>query len=281
MTRTIGLRHRLAVTLAGPLSLLLACAATTTAHAATAEPSAKVGAVGGYAALGDSFASGVGAGRAGGDCRRSSLAHPALWAAGHHPGQFDFAACTGATSADVTAKQLSGLDRGTTLVSITVGGNDVGFADVMRTCTLSSESACLESVARSEKAVDHDLPGKLDAAYRAVKGKAAHARVVVLGYPHLFGRDACLMGPVTVREQSVLNAAADHLNRVTRDRARAHGYVFADVTAAFAGHEICSADPWIHAPSLLTADVAYHPTEEGQREGYLPALTTAAGPGHA
>lgn len=265
------------MTLAGPLSLLLACASTTAAHA-TGEPSEKISPVGGYAALGDSYASGVGSGQADGDCRRSSLAHPALWAAGHHPGRFDFAACSGASSADVTATQLSGLDRGTTLVSMTVGGNDVGFADVMKTCTLNSESACLESVARSEHAMDHDLPGRLDAAYRAVKVKAAHARVVVLGYPHLFTRGACLMGPVSGREQSALNTAADHLNRVTKDRARAHGYVFADVTAAFAGHEICSADPWIHAPSLFTADVAYHPTAEGQREGYLPALTAALSP---
>ncbi|MGW2815620.1 SGNH/GDSL hydrolase family protein [Streptomyces sp. NPDC001415] len=268
------------MTFAGPLSLLLACAAAPAAHA-TGESAKKTSPVGGYTALGDSFASGVGAGDAGGECRRSSLAHTALWAAGHHPGRFDFAACSGASSTDVTATQLSGINGGTTLVSITVGGNDVGFAEVMKTCTLNSESACLESVARSEHVMDHELPGKLDAAYRAVKAKAAHARVVVLGYPHLFTQDTCLMGPVSGREQSALNTAADHLNSVTRGRARAHGYVFADVTAAFTGHEICSADPWIHAPSLLTADVAYHPTAEGQREGYLPALATAAGPGHA
>ncbi|MGW1073104.1 SGNH/GDSL hydrolase family protein [Streptomyces sp. NPDC002537] len=276
MTRSIRLRRRLAAALVGPLSLLAACA-TGSAYADSGPVESRPHV--GYAALGDSFASGVGAGRAGGDCRRSTLAHPALWAAGHHPERFDFAACAGASTTDVTATQLSGLDRGTTLVSITVGGNDVGFADVMKTCTMNSESACLESVARSERTMDHDLPGRLDATYRAIKDRAAHARVVVLGYPHLFATRACFMGLVTPRDRSALNTAADHLNRVTANRARAHGYTFADVTPAFAGHELCSADPWINAPSLFTTDVAYHPTAKGQREGYLPALTTAADPG--
>ncbi|WP_277816860.1 SGNH/GDSL hydrolase family protein [Streptomyces sp. CT34] len=276
MTRAT-LRRRLAAALACPLSLLLAVAATTSAYAGSKPPGGTR--EGGYAALGDSFASGVGAGESSGDCRRSPDAYPALWADAHPRGPFDFAACSGANIDDVITSQLPGLSPRTTLVSITVGGIDVGFSDVMKTCVMSSESSCLESVARAEQAMDDTLPGDYDVLLRSVQKAAPRARVVVLGYPHLYADRACLTGLVTQRKQSALNAAADHLDHVIADRARAHtGVAFADVRPAFAGHGICSDDSWINPPSLLTADVAYHPTARGQLRGYLPALEAAPEP---
>ncbi|MFI9721981.1 SGNH/GDSL hydrolase family protein [Streptomyces sp. NPDC052396] len=232
-----------------------------------------------YAALGDSVASGQGAGRYDPDsrrCLRSSGAHPALWAAGHHPARFVFAACSGAKTSDVVKSQLDAVDSQVTLVSVTVGANDVGFADVMTTCTLGNEQSCLDQVARAEKAVQRTLPGRLDAVYRAIKGRAGRARVVALGLPRLFGPEGCRVGLMTKRGERALNRAADHLNAVTRGRAHAHGLVFGDVAPAFARHGICSEDPWINAPSLLHMDGAYHPNAEGQRLGYLPVLAAAA-----
>ncbi len=202
-----------------------------------------------------------------------------MWAAAHRGEPFDFAACSGARAHDVITSQLSGLSSRTALVSLTVGGNDIGFADVMKTCVTRGENACLATVARAERTMDHVLPGTYDGLLQSVTKAAPHARVVVLGYPHLYADRACAAGMVTRRSQTALNAAADHLDRVIAGRARAHkGAVFADVRPAFAGHGVCSADSWINPPSLLTADVSYHPTAQGQRKGYLPALGAASRP---
>src|SRR5918996_1581024 len=137
-------RSRLSVYVA---SLLLAVGAAFTG-AATAQ-AADTAATGGYVALGDSYSSGLGAGSylsASGDCKRSTKAYPYLWAAAHSPSSFDFTACSGARTGDVLANQLTPLSAATALVSISVGGNDAGFADVMTTCVLQSDSACVSRI---------------------------------------------------------------------------------------------------------------------------------------
>ncbi|MCM2580141.1 GDSL-type esterase/lipase family protein, partial [Streptomyces meridianus] len=111
------------------LSAVFALTGATTAFAAGPN----------YVALGDSYSSGLGAGSydsASGDCKRSNASYPALWAANNAPASFSFTACSGATTDDVLAGQLGPVNSSTGLVSMSIGGNDAGFADVMTTCVL-------------------------------------------------------------------------------------------------------------------------------------------------
>lgn len=62
------------------------------------------------------------------------------------PASFTFAACSGATTSDVISSQPSSLNSSTTLVSISIGGNDVGFPSIMETCVLESTSSCESAV---------------------------------------------------------------------------------------------------------------------------------------
>jgi lysophospholipase L1-like esterase len=231
-----------------------------------------------YVALGDSYSAGLGAGAydsASGDCRRSARAYPALWAAAHAPSSFAFTACSGATTSDVAKEQLGPVDRTTGLVSVTVGGNDAGFNDVMTTCVLQSQSACLSRVAKARTYVDKTLPGRLDAVYRAIRAKGPRARVVVLGYPRFYQVPGdCLLGLGDAARKAI-DAAADDLDGVIAKRAAAHGFAFADVRSAFAGHELCSGAPWLNSVTL-PLDESYHPTATGQRRGYLPPFSAVA-----
>ncbi|MGW7055039.1 SGNH/GDSL hydrolase family protein [Streptomyces sp. NPDC054887] len=232
-----------------------------------------------YVALGDSYSSGVGAGSydsASGNCKRSTRAFPVLWAASHSPSSFAFTACSGARTGDVTAGQLAPLSASTDLVSLTVGGNDAGFADVMTTCVLQSESACLARIATARAYVDSTLPGKLDSVYSAIRAKATAARVVVLGYPRFYKLGGSCIAGLTERERSAINDASDYLNDATAKRAADHGYAFAPVSPAFAGHEICSSAPWLHSVKWTNIGESYHPTAAGQSGGYLPVFTSAA-----
>ncbi|MFF0449164.1 SGNH/GDSL hydrolase family protein [Streptomyces sp. NPDC004609] len=256
--------------------LLAAVLALTGANPAqaTAAPAALD-----YAALGDSYSSGVGAGAydgASGSCKRSDRAFPRLWAARNSPSSFAFAACSGARTSDVTEGQLGSLGPATDLVSLTVGGNDAGFADVMTTCVLMSESTCLDRIAEARSYVDRTLPGQLDGVYAAIRAKAPSARVVVLGYPRFYQLNGTCVAGLSERERSALNAASDHLNTATAKRAADHGYTFAEVVTAFTGHEICSGDAWLHSANLLRIGESYHPTAAGQSGGYLPVFTAHA-----
>src|ERR1700761_7052148 len=122
-----------------------------------------------YVALGDSYSSGVGAGSTSGSCGQSPNAYPALWAAASPAASFTSAACSGATTADVISGQLSSLSASTTLVSITIGGNDAGFSSVLETCVLGSTSGCEKAVAAGERYVATTLPGRLDAVLGAIR----------------------------------------------------------------------------------------------------------------
>ena len=90
-----------------------------------------------YVALGDSYSSGVGSGSyisSSGNCLRSTKAYSALWAAAHSPSSYASVACSGATTNDVINNQVGTLSASTSLVSITIGGNDVGFSSVLENC---------------------------------------------------------------------------------------------------------------------------------------------------
>ncbi|GGV41985.1 SGNH/GDSL hydrolase family protein [Streptomyces griseoflavus] len=254
--------------------LLAGTTALTGAAAAQASPQAA----GGYVALGDSYSSGVGAGSytaESGDCKRSTKAYPYLWQAANSPSSFDFEACSGARTGDVLSGQLGTLSTATGLVSISVGGNDAGFADVMTTCVLQSDSTCLNRIATARAYVESTLPGRLDSVYSAIRDRAPNAEVVVLGYPRFYKLGTFCVGLSETKRKAV-NDAADLLDNAIAQRARAHGFTFGDVRTTFTGHEICSGNSWLHSVDWLNIGNSYHPKAAGQSGGYLPVLDAAA-----
>ncbi|MGW2560243.1 SGNH/GDSL hydrolase family protein [Streptomyces sp. NPDC001514] len=231
-----------------------------------------------YVALGDSYSSGLGAGSyisSSGNCKRTNRAYPALWAAANSPSSFAFTACSGARTSDVTANQLGPVTSATDLVSITIGGNDAGFSDVMTTCVLQSESTCIARVEEAKRYVDTTLPGRLDSVYSAIRSRASAAHVVVLGYPRFYKLAGSCIAGLSENERAAINGGADHLNAAIAKRAADHGFTFADVVPAFTGHEICSGAAWLHSVNWLNISESYHPTASGQSGGYLPPFSSA------
>ncbi|MFI6036461.1 SGNH/GDSL hydrolase family protein [Streptomyces sp. NPDC051315] len=266
-------RSRIAVFVS---SVLLAAGAALTG--ATSAQGTQLAAAGGYVALGDSYSSGVGAGSylsTSGDCKRSTKAYPYLWNAAHAPASFAFTACSGARTGDVLSGQLAPLNSSTGLVSITVGGNDAGFADVMTTCVTGSDSTCVSRINTARAYVDSTLPGKLDSVYSAIRTKAPNARVVVIGYPRFYKLGTTCLG-MSETKRAAINNASDHLNTAIAQRAAAHGFVFGDVRTTFTGHEICSGSSWLHSVNWLNIGESYHPTASGQSGGYLPVFNSKA-----
>ncbi|MCI4061735.1 SGNH/GDSL hydrolase family protein [Micromonospora sp. R77] len=229
-----------------------------------------------YVALGDSYSSGVGAGPYDlSTCLRSQKSYAPLWAAAHAVTSFRFPACGGAVTADVINSQVNSLSSTTTLVTITIGGNDAGFADVISSCRFGSTSTCTTAVNNAKSFATGTLPGRLGATYAAIRNRAPNARLVVLGYPRLFETNWCGLLAMSTYKRTILNEAADLLASVTATRAGAAGATFVDTRSAFAGHGVCAADPWIHDVSGVVE--AYHPDADGYRYGYLKALTDAIG----
>jgi lysophospholipase L1-like esterase len=228
-----------------------------------------------YAALGDSFSSGEGAPPddvEGDKCHQAAAAWPRrLDADSIDVATLDHRACSGSKTAnlleawdsrDLPAQIPSTPDPDITLVTVTVGGNDAGFGDILGTCVLLS----------CPSPTDGDLATKLAAltatltaeVYPALREAYPNARVAHVGYPRLTpapGEDAdCIW--LSGDDQTNAAGIVDALNGAIEEAAETEDITYVDITDVLAGHELCSSSPWLKSiPSPGQA----HPTAEGQR----------------
>ncbi|MEV4346937.1 SGNH/GDSL hydrolase family protein [Actinoplanes sp. NPDC049596] len=255
---------------------LLAGAAATAAALVALAPGAAQAAcrTDSYVALGDSYAAGTGSPPyTDAQCRRSDAGYPVLLAAKLHEKSFEFEACAGATVQDVLDKQIDDLGRRTRLVTLTIGGNDLGFGTGINTCLTGTDADCEKVVDDAVTFSRDTLPGRLDRVYRAVHERAPHAKLVVADYAHFFETTPdCGSLPVSLVKRVALNRAVDVLDQSIAQAAHRAGAGFADVRTAFAGHGLCGADPWITNPAQTDP---FHPTATGHLDGYLPAVSRA------
>jgi lysophospholipase L1-like esterase len=228
-----------------------------------------------YVALGDSYSSGVGTGTESGSCGQSSQAYPALWAAANDPASFSFEACSGATTLDVISSQLSALNSSTTLVSLTIGGNDAGFSSIMEDCVLDSTSTCESDISSAETWANANLPGRLNTLLADIHADAPNAKVIVLDYPDFYDTSVWLCLGLSSGDHSAIDVGINDLDGLMQAAAANDNATFADVRSTFSGHELCDGSGWLNSVTLPIGD-SYHPTATGQADGYLPVFSAAA-----
>ena len=230
-----------------------------------------------YVALGDSYASGTGTRsyiNDGSSCQRSTSAYPALIAAAKGY-QLNFRACSGAKVADVTSGQLSALSSSTSRVTISVGGNDAGFTDVLTECALPAwASDCAGAVNTARSYITNTLPASLGSLYASIRSKAPNAKVVVVGYPRIFnGEDCNALTWFSPDDESRLNATADLINSTTSAAAAAKGFTFANPVSPFVGHAVCDSPEWLNGLSNPISE-SYHPNKAGHASGLTPLVSS-------
>jgi lysophospholipase L1-like esterase len=229
-----------------------------------------------YVALGDSYSAGYGAGSSNlnASCGRNTYAYPYL-VAQQRGDALSFVACGGAQTGDVNANQVGALNASTNLVTITIGGNDVGFTSLIVACTTLG---CQSQINSSNSQIANQLPAKLDGTYSLIRSRAPSARVVVVGYPRPFAHRTCLAATgVSLSEEDQLNALTDNLDNVIRSRAQAYGFTYADPNGYWAGHDVCASNPFINGLKVFAGSDSYHPTRNGYSAGYTPLVRSIVG----
>ena len=258
MSKTI----RRLVPLLGALALVLALAGTASAA--------------NYVALGDSYSAGNGANSTNlsSSCNRNTYAYPYL-VASQRGDALTFVACSGAQTGDVNANQVQYLSSSTNIVTMTIGGNDVGFTSLIIACTTLG---CQSQIDSSNSQITNQLPAKLDSTYSQIKSRAPNARVVIVGYPRPFAHRTCLAATgVSLTEEDNLNALTDHLDSVIKSKAQQYGFSYADPNPYWSGHDICASNPFTNGLTLLHTADSYHPTRNGYASGYTPAVRAIIG----
>ncbi|MEU3528163.1 SGNH/GDSL hydrolase family protein [Streptomyces sp. NPDC038707] len=262
------------------------------AGAATAPPAgAHTGHPGGhgrpaaYVALGDSYASGPGIpAQVDAGCARSDHNYPSLVAAERRTDSFTDVSCGGATTAEMgraqgaNPPQLDALDRHTDLVTVQIGGNDVGFSAVIGTCArLAAQDPQGNPCERAYRTSGHDelalavlrTAPKVDRVLRAVRVRAPHARVLVVGYPALLPDDGsgCFpQVPFARGDFPYLRDTEKRLNGMLRLVAAVNRAEYVDTYSPTRGHDMCQApaDRWIEPLQPAAPAAPAHPNARGE-----------------
>ncbi|MFB7600191.1 SGNH/GDSL hydrolase family protein [Streptomyces sp. NPDC056160] len=265
----------------------LASASASTASASTADGGRHHGRHQvDYVALGDSYASApLVPTQVDTTCLRSDQNYASLVARSSRAALTDVT-CPGATTADMAAPQGSvpaqfdALDRGTDLVTLTVGGNDIGFSTVLGTCAKLSASDPAGAPCRSyltgkgtdqiSDAVARTAPKVADV-LRGIHRRAPHARVVVVGYPDLFPDDGvgCTGAkvPLAAGDFSFLRDKEKELNAMLARQARRGGAEYVNTYSPTVGHDLCrpAEQRWIETFAPETPAAPVHPNAAGER----------------
>lgn len=243
-----------------------------------------------YVALGDSYAAGQGAGPYVDACLRSEHGYPALLDAARKISLAGNAACSGATTSSVRTNQIPALNRKVDLVTVTAGGNDLDSIGALVVCSQDPGQACTDALAQRAAVLLTALNApeaspffqNLVAMLNDIKAKAPRADIYITGYPLLFepgaGPAAAPINGLTLQLNAVIAKAA---GQADGGRAKVN---YVDVSRAFAGHGIGSAQPWIAGlPPLCTATATcgtstadiFHPTADGYAGGYAASIRAA------
>ncbi|WP_327294073.1 SGNH/GDSL hydrolase family protein [Streptomyces sp. NBC_01197] len=244
-----------------------------------------------YVALGDSMAAGPFVPRRTGPvaCGRSTRNYPHRLAARVRAAVFRDVTCSGAETGDMTAPQrlsvlgvaagtappqVDALSAGTTLVTLTIGGNDAGLVGVAGSCVrLSSLGGyCQDTYVRSgvdEEAARIDgLGPKLAAVLDTIHRRSPAARVLVTGYGDYLRAGGCWPAvPLLGSDADWLQGSIDRMNRVIAATSAAHGAEYVDVRTPSEGHDACRAPraKWVEG-FLPTAPAApLHPNARGEQ----------------
>ncbi|MER8056321.1 MULTISPECIES: SGNH/GDSL hydrolase family protein [unclassified Streptomyces] len=238
-----------------------------------------------YVALGDSYTSGPGIPtQVDAGCARSDRNYPSLVARRVRPTTLTDVSCSGATTVQMwqaqgtNRPQLDAVSRHTDLVSLQIGGNDVGFGTIIATCARlgvqdPAGSPCERFYEASGQdalalAVRQTAP-KITEILRAVHARAPHARVVVVGYPDLLPDDGvgCFpQVPFAQGDFAYLRDTEKRLNLMLRTVAGRNRAAYADTYGPTVGHDMCKtpADRWIEPLQPAAPAAPAHPNARGE-----------------
>ncbi|WP_375195558.1 SGNH/GDSL hydrolase family protein, partial [Sphingobium sp.] len=230
-----------------------------------------------YVAMGSSFAAGPGITQTADTpptrCARSwdNYAHQLARKRGF---RLTDVSCSGAKALHLLEKwselppQLDALTQDTSLVTVTVGGNDVGYIGglIGASCRAIGGSSCLPVVDPGEQDWQQ-LEARMRAMLAEMRRRAPQARIIVNDYPAVLPDEGqCRASPLPPQQADRSRAIAARLARLTAQIAGQSGVELLQASRITHGHDICARDPWMNGfagSANSTGFVPYHPNLAG------------------
>jgi hypothetical protein len=270
-------------------SLLLAMLAVLAAFAGAARAA-------NYVALGDSYAAGpiipnqiAPLGCLKSDHNYAHLAAPGIGLTLRDP------TCSGATTEDMTSPQstelgtnppqFDSLDAETTRVSLTIGGNDIGFSDIALDCVTVNpfSTPCKDKYDSGGKdqiaeRIATTAP-KVAAVLQGIHARSPAAKVFVVNYAAIFpetGFGCWPQMPIGFGDVPYLRAKEKELNAMLATQAAGNNATLVNWYNASIGHDACkgSSTRWVEPVVPTNPAAPIHPNLAGMQgaAGILAAV---------
>jgi len=249
-----------------------------------------------YVALGDSYAAGplIPTQLSPLGCLKSSnnyghLAAPSIGV------EFRELTCSGAKTEHMTQPQnvefgpnppqFNALGPDTSLVTLSIGGNDIGFSEVAQSCITLNPFAtpCKDKYTAGGKdqlaeRIAATAP-KVAAVIQGIHSISPVAKVLVLNYPAIFpetGLGCWPQMPIGFGDVPYLRATEQGLNKMLATQAAANGATLVDWYKASIGHDACKSQSVRWVEPLVPGESAapIHPNKAGMQGA--AALVVAA-----
>jgi lysophospholipase L1-like esterase len=248
-----------------------------------------------YVALGDSYTAGplipvqettpLG-------CLRSDHNYPHLVAAALRVVEFRDPSCSGAETEDMTQPQgvtpgpnppqFDSLAPDTRLVTLGIGGNDIGFSEITENCASLTPTGhpCQDHYVvngRDELAERIEMTApKVAAVLDGIRSRAPRAKILVVAYLAILpesGPGCWPQMPITPDDVPYLRGIQKKLNAMLADQAAANGTKFVDAYMASIGHDACQLPGvrWVEPAVPASPAAPVHPNLFGM-QGYAAAV---------
>jgi lysophospholipase L1-like esterase len=197
------------------------------------------------------------------------------------------ATCSGAETEDMAQPQdvspgpnppqFDSLSADTALVTVTIGGNDIGFAGIAEDCVsiVPFGSPCRDQyVQNGNDEISNRIAATaplVDAVLQGIRARTSQTtRILVVNYSAIFphtGNGCYPRMPVARGDVTWLRSKQVELNAMLADRAAANGAGVVDVYSASAGRSACasSGTRWVEPFIPGNAAAPLHPNLRGMR----------------
>jgi lysophospholipase L1-like esterase len=222
-----------------------------------------------YVSMGSSYAAGLGIAPyqdgAPARCARSTRNYASQLAAKRGLTLVDVG-CSGARTSAILqpwgelAAQIDAVTADTALVTITIGGNDIGLVGGLygASCRQRAEANCAPATTPTE--ADYAaLKTAMTGMVAAIRERAPKSEIVLVEYPEILPpQGACPATPLADADADAARAKAARLLAITREAATSGGATVITTSEFSRGHDACAAEPWMNGYPAPGA-APYHP----------------------
>jgi GDSL-like Lipase/Acylhydrolase family len=194
--------------------------------------------------------------------------------------------CSGATTADMTAPQdvtpgpanppqFNALTAATRTVTLQIGGNDVGFTEIIENCASASPFGhpCQDQyVVNGDDTLRDRIAAtapKVAAVIQGIHARSPQARVFVVNYAAILpetGSGCWPVVPIAWADVPYLRGIEKALNTMLAQQASANGATIVDDYTASIGHDACksTSTKWVEPLIPTNAAAPFHPNARGE-----------------